>query len=97
MADISQRLGDRYGFELYRYLYGRFKGAGPEQGQRVLEEFSSARRCNTALELWDSLIEMDQKSRELERYGAQFAVSDPQRILALERRLPQVVIQQLAF
>ena len=40
VVDISQRLGDRYEFELYRYLYGRFKGAGPEQGQRVLEESS---------------------------------------------------------
>ena len=65
---VSAKLGNRHGFELYRYLFGLFLGVGPEQGQRPLAEVTQARRCGSELARRDVLIDMDQKCRELARY-----------------------------
>ena len=51
VVDLSQKVGEKYGFELYRNLFHRFRGIGPEQGQRAMEEVLNPRRCRNALEL----------------------------------------------
>ena len=84
VVDVSSKVGDRHGFELYRYLCNRFKGVGPQQGQRVMEEILNGRKRGTVLEIRDALIEMDQKGRELSRYGSTFHISEPQWAMALE-------------
>ena len=60
-----------------------------------MEEVLNPRRCRNALELREALIEMDQKGRELARYGQAFVISEPQWILALEKRLPHDLLRTL--
>ena len=95
VAGVSKLIGETFGFELYRHVFQKFRGVGPEQGQRVLDEYLNPKRCARYGELRDSLIGMAQKERELQAYGQEFYPNAPQRIMALERRLPQELLREL--
>ena len=51
VAALSKLLGETHGFELYRHVFQKFRGVGPEQGQRVLGEYLHSKRCRQYGEL----------------------------------------------
>ena len=95
VAEKAREFGDTCGFELYRWIHARFKGIGPEQGQAAFQKVTNPVRCRSTQELRDSLTQMAKDIRDCEAYGPDFAISQPQRTLALEARLPPDLLREL--
>ena len=95
VAEKARELGDTCGFELYRWIYAKHKGVGPEQGQVAFRAVTCPTRCRNTQELRDSLQRMARDIRECEAYGSDFTVTAQMRTLALEQRLPIELLCEL--
>ena len=95
VAEKARELGDTCGFELYRWIYAKHKGVGPEQGQVAFRAVTCPTRCRNTQELRDSLQRMARDIRECEAYGSDFTVTAQMRTLALEQRLPADLLREL--
>ena len=71
VAAKARELGGSCGFELYCWVHVRFKGVGPEQGQRAFEAVTHPARCKNTAELRDSLSQLFKDIRECEGAWAQ--------------------------
>merc|ERR1712242_81517 len=95
VAAKARDVGADRGFELYRWIYAKHKGVGPEQGQAAYRAVINPARCRNTLELRDSLDHMFRDIRECEAHGDDFKVSSVQRVLALEDRLPESLLVEM--
>ena len=95
VAAASAMIGENLGFELYRHIYQKFRSVGPDQGQRILDEYLHPKRCKGYADLQSSLLSMSQTERELKTYGDLFMPNLPQQTMALEKRLPLDLLRHL--
>jgi len=95
VASASAMIGENLGFELYRHIYQKFRSVGPDQGQRILDEYLHPKRCKGYADLQSSLLSMAQTERELKTYGDLFMPNLPQQTMALEKRLPLDLLRHL--
>ena len=95
VAALADKLGEDRGLELYRFLYARFRGVGPGLAQQALDAVTSPKRCRNTSELRHELVELSTLFRKLERYGDDYKLSPPQRVMALKRRLPADLLRDL--
>ena len=95
MAAKARDIGHGRGFELYRWIYAKHKGVGPEQGQAAFRAVTNPAKCRNLLELRDSLDRMFRDIREAESHGEDFRATPSMRVLALEQRLPDSLLAEM--
>ena len=95
IADLSATIGEERGFELYRHVFAKMRGAGPGMAQAALDKVMNPSRCANTAALRDALVEQQRTLRELERYGPDYALSPPQREMALKRLLPNDLLRDM--
>ena len=94
VAQLSRRIGMTQGFELFRQVWARFVGIGPQVGQALRERWltASSRRGSTSA-LRDRTPEMLRAFEGLK--FRQQPLADVDKVLALRRSLPQRLAGQL--
>ena len=48
----SAMIGENLGFEPYRHIFQKFRSVGPDQGQRILDEYLHPKRCRAPCWPW---------------------------------------------